>query len=188
MAQILNFRKMEVVGASKEEAFANAPFSIMGDATQAYNLWKKKQVNGVTEAAKKQFYMEYLEKKSKNVPGVGFAITLESAVKDTRERPWAFKEHKTDGSRKYKTIFQIYENLGTDEKPVKGKLLAEADCTKAKSKNLGKELIEKGYHGKFVCYYTKQVIEGSAIAWTGGYSPSANAKPGSWVVFGIAAE
>ena len=53
MAQIMNFKRMEVNGATKEEALAKAPFDIMGDATQAYKIWKQKQVNGVTDADKK---------------------------------------------------------------------------------------------------------------------------------------
>ena len=81
------FKRMEVSGATKEEALAKAPFDIMGDATQAFKLWKKKQLNGVTDSDIKQFMLDYLNKKSKNVAGVGFAITLESAVADTRERP-----------------------------------------------------------------------------------------------------
>ena len=89
MAQIMNFKRMEVTGATKEEALAKAPFSIMGDATQAYKAFRKKQVNGVTDADKKQFMLDYLAKKSKNVAGVGFSITEESAVADTRERPYS---------------------------------------------------------------------------------------------------
>ena len=89
MTQIMNFKRMEVTGATKDEALAKAPFDIMGDATQAYKIWKKKQVNGVTDADKKQFMLDYLSKKSKNVAGVGFSITLESAVADSRERPYS---------------------------------------------------------------------------------------------------
>ena len=62
MAQFLNFKVMEVTGATKEEALEKAPFDIMGDATQAYKIWKKKQVNGVTEADRKQFMLDYLSK------------------------------------------------------------------------------------------------------------------------------
>ena len=43
MTQIMNFKRMEVTGATKDEALAKAPFDIMGDATQAYKIWKKKQ-------------------------------------------------------------------------------------------------------------------------------------------------
>lgn len=180
MAQFLNFKVMEVTGATKEEALNKAPFDIMGDATQAYKLWKKKQVNGVTEADKKMFMLDYLNKKSKNVTGVGFAITLESAVADTRERPYRIDDVKNElGARKYKTIYQL-----TDK--ATGKVLAQVDGTKAKAKELAKSLyIDKGYKGDIVCTYTKQVVDGQPTAFTVTYTPSKSSRVGSYTVFGI---
>ena len=172
MAQFLNFKVMEVTGATKEEALNKAPFDIMGDATQAYKLWKKKQVNGVTEADKKMFMLDYLNKKSKNVTGVGFAITLESAVADTRERPYRIDDVKNElGARKYKTIYQLVDKAT-------GKVLAQVDGTKAKAK-------EMDYKGILVCTYTKQVVDGQPTAFTATYTPSKSSRVGSYLVFGI---
>ena len=59
---ILNFKKVEVVAASREEAIAqveNAYFHVNGDATQAFKNWKQKQTGGVTERAIKEFMLEY---------------------------------------------------------------------------------------------------------------------------------
>ena len=42
MEKIMNFKRMEVTGTTKEEALANAPFGIQGDATQAYRNARKK--------------------------------------------------------------------------------------------------------------------------------------------------
>ena len=47
MTQVVNFKRMEVTGVSKEEAFAQAPFAIAGDATQAYNRWLKEKAKKV---------------------------------------------------------------------------------------------------------------------------------------------
>ena len=140
MAQIMNFKRMEVNGATKEEALAKAPFDIMGDATQAYKIWRKKQVNGVTDADKKEFMLEYLAKKSKNCAGVGFSITIESAVADTRERPYKIEDVKNDkGARKYKTIYQIIDKAT-------GAVIAQTDETKAKAKEIAKALYtDKGF-------------------------------------------
>ena len=180
MAQFLNFKVMEVTGATKEEALNKAPFDIMGDATQAYKLWKKKQINGVTEADKKMFMLDYLNKKSKNVTGVGFAITLESAVADTRERPYRIDDVKNEsGARKYKTIYQFVDKAT-------GKVLAQVDGTKAKAKKLVKSLYtDKDYKGNLVCNYTKQVVDGQPIAFTATYTPSKSSRVGSYLVFGI---
>ena len=180
MGQIMNFKRMEVNGATKEEALAKAPFDIMGDATQAYKIWRKKQVNGVTGADKKEFMLEYLAKKSKNCAGVGFSITIESAVADTRERPYKIEDVKNDkGARKYKTIYQIIDKAT-------GAVIAQTDETKAKAKEIAKALYtDKGFKGDLICTYTKQVVDGEPTAFTATYTPSKSSRVGSYLVFGI---
>lgn len=180
MTQIMNFKRMEVNGATREEALAKAPFDIMGDATQAYKIWRKKQVNGVTDSDKKQFMLDYLSKKSKNCAGVGFSITLESAVADTRERPYRIDDVKNEkGTRKYKTVYQIIDRAT-------GAVLAETSETKAKAKEIAKALYtEKGFKGNLICTYTKQVLDGEPTAFTAEYTPSKSSRIGSYLVFGI---
>ena len=70
MEKMMNFKRMEVTGATKAEALEKAPFFVQGDATQAYRNWKKTMTNGITDSDKKQFMLDYLAKKSKNAPGV----------------------------------------------------------------------------------------------------------------------
>ena len=180
MAQIMHFNRREVNEATKEEALAKAPFDIMGDATQAYKIWRKKQVNGVTDADKKEFMLEYLAKKSKNCAGVGFSITIESAVADTRERPYKIEDVKNDkGARKYKTIYQIIDKAT-------GAVIAQTDETKAKAKEIAKApYTDKGFKGDLICTYTKQVVDGEPVAFTAKYEPSKNSRPGEYTVFGI---
>ena len=180
MTQIMNFKRMVVNGATKEEALAKAPFDIMGDATQAYKIWRKKQVNGVTDTDIIQFFLDYLSKKSKNCAGVGFSITLESAVADTRERPYRIDDVKNEkGTRKYKTVYQIIDRAT-------GSVLAETSETKAKAKEIAKNLYtEKGFKGNLICTYTKQVLDGEPTAFTVKYTPSKSSRVGSYLVFGI---
>lgn len=180
MTQIMNFKRMEVNGMTKEEALAKAPFFIQGDATQAYKNWRKKQVNGVTDADKKQFMLDYLAAKSKNAPGVGFSITIESAVADTRERPYTFEDVKNEkGARKYVTVYQIKDkNTGV--------VLAETSETKAKAKEIAKSLYtDHEFKGELVCTYTKQVVDGEPIAFTAKYTPSKSSRVGTYLVFGV---
>lgn len=178
--QFKNFQVLEVTGATKNEALDKAPFSILGDATQAYKLWAAKQTNGITEASEKEFYLDYLTKKSKNVDGVGFAITIDSAKADTRERPYTMNDVKNEkGARKYKTIYVL-----TDK--ATGTKIAETNETKAKAKEIAKKLYtDKGYKGDLVCTYTKQVVEGQPVAFTMEYTPSKSAKIGRYKVFGF---
>lgn len=180
MTQIMNFKKMEVTGATKEEALEKAPFDIMGDATQAYKRWCKEQVNGVTETDKKQFMLDYLAKKSKNCTGVGFSITIESAVADTRERPYSIEDIKNDkGVRKYKTVYRWIDDR-TD------KIVVECDTTKADAKNaLKREYSENGYKGNAHLVMDKKCVEGQAVVAKAKYTPSKSSRIGSYIVFGI---
>lgn len=170
---------MEVTGATKEEALAKAPFKVIGDATQKYKMWKKKQTSAITDSDKKQFMLDYLQDKVKCAPGVGFAITQESAVSNTRERPYHFEDIVGKGSRKYKKIFQL-----KDAKT--GVVLGEVDTTKGDAKNLAKSLYtEQGYKGDIICTYTKQVVGGEPLAFKASYTPSVNAREGVYTVFGM---
>lgn len=176
-----NFKKLEVVGATREEALAKAPFHIMKDATQAFKLWKKKQVNGITDKEIKQFCMDYLAKNTKNAPGVGCRITIEAAVSDTRERPWTINDVKNEkGKRKYTTIYQLIDKAT-------GQILDEVEGTKAKAKEAAKKLIANGFKGRGICTYTKQVTEGEPVAFNFEYTPSKASHAGTYLVFGIEA-
>ena len=176
-----SFKVLEVTGTTKKEALDKAPFAIMGDATQAYKNWAKKQVDGITEASKKLFYQEYLQKKSKCVAGVGYAVTVESAVEDTKLRPYKINDVKREGKRKYKTIYQIVDKNT-------GAIIGSVDTTKQAAKEYVKKLYtDKGFKGDVVVKYTKQVIDGEPIAFTANYAPSKSSHMGTYVVFGVEA-
>lgn len=180
-AQILNFKKVEVNGYTKPEALEKAPFTVFRDATQAYKTWKKEQTSGITDKEIKQFCLDYLAKHTKNAPGIGCSITMESAVADTRERPYKVDDVKNEkGKRKYVTTYQLI-----DDKT--GEVIAETNKTKAEAKEIGKQLYKDGYKGNLTCSYTKQVLEGEPIAFYMTYTPAKNSKPGTYLCFGIEA-
>ncbi len=181
MTQILNFKVMEVTGATKEEAIAKAPFSVMGDATQAFKLWKKKQVRGITEADKKQFMLDYLSKKSKNVAGVGFVITQEAAVADTRERPYKIEDKKNEqGARKFKKVYR-WIDTETDQTVV------ETNTTKADAKKALANAYTKGYKGDAKLVVLHKCVEGQEVVAVAHYTPSKGSRVGTYTVFGIEA-
>lgn len=174
------FKSVEVVGATKEEALAKAPFTtVMKDATQAYKNWKAKQ-NTVTEASKKQFMVDYTAKNSKNAPGVGFSITVEAAVADTRERPYTIEDVKNEkGKRKYKTIYKWIDDA-------EGTVVCTVDTTKKDAKDAIKKLYAAGeYKGNATLFMTKDVVEGEPIAAHAKYTPSKSSHNGTYLVFGI---
>ena len=63
MEKFLNFERLEVSGATKEEALEKAPFGIQGDATQAYRNFRKQVGDRWTDRDMKAFMLQYLEKK-----------------------------------------------------------------------------------------------------------------------------
>ena len=180
--KFLNFKKVEVTGATKEEALEKAPFQVIGDATQSFKNWKKKQTTGVTEAMTKEFMLEYLQKHSKSAAGIGYAITIEAAVPNTRMRPYTFTDVKNEqGKRKYKTTYQLVDKAS-------GEIIASTQETKAKAKEIAKDLYKKkGYKGNIICTYTKQVAEGEPVAFEVAYTPSKSSKVGTYLTFGIEA-
>lgn len=176
MENVLNFKRVELMGETKEEALAKAPFEIMGDATQAYKNWKK---TATADSDVNDFYRDYLTKKSKNVPGVGFSITIDPAVMDSRERPWKITDVKNEkGKRKYETVLELLD-VAT------GKVLGKVAGKKTDAKELAKKVIKDGFKGEGVAVYSKQVTLGEPKAFTFKYAPSKSSHAGTYVVFGV---
>jgi hypothetical protein len=182
MVNILNFKKVEVVAASREEAIAkieNEHFHINGDATQAFKNWKQKQNGSVTERDIKEFMLDYLNKKGKNCPGAGYLITVEPAVGDTRERPYRIEQVANEGKRKWKTTY-----VAVDTKT--GLTIGKWDTNKADALNCVKEMYKSGeFKSNFDLLKVKEVTEGQPVVAKGFYTPSKNTKNGVWIAFGI---
>ena len=177
--KVLNFKKLEVVAESKEAAIAQVEeslFHINGDATQAYKNWKAKQTKGITERDVKEFMLEYLEKKGKSSPGAGYLITVESAVADTRERPYKIEDVKNEeGKRVWK---KQYKWIDKETQTV----VCSVDTNKADAKNALKELHKSGeYRGDAELFVVKDVDKGQPIVATAKYTPSKNTKKGTWI-------
>lgn len=180
---VTGIKKLEVTGVTKEEALSKAPFFIQCDATQAFRNWKKAQTGAITDADVKQFMAEYLNKKTKNAPGVGCSITLESAVADTRNRPYQFEDFKGEGARKYKTVY-TWIDCKTKE------VVCEVDTTKADAKAALKKRYtdEKNpYRGDADLVMRKKCVEGQEIVSHAKYTPSKSSRVGTYMVFGIEA-
>ena len=173
-----NFRRIEVKGYTKEEALAKVPFQVIKDATQAW----KNAGKPMTGDQLKEFMATYLEKNTKFANGIGCIITVESGIADTRERPYTVTAIKNEqGKRNYKTAIQ-----GIDTET--GKIMFTSFGTKDEAEKLAKELYtEKDYRGNLHAVYTKQVVEGEPGAFDVEYTPSKNAKQGTWLAFGVEA-
>jgi len=180
MENFVNFKKFEVTGSTKQEAYDKAPFKIFGDATHAYKAWVANQKTAITEVMIKDFLIDQLKSKTKMAPGLGLAITVESASADTRERPYKFEPAKdANGRRKWKSVYQL--------KTADGNVLAEAE-TQSEIKKLARDLYSsKKVTEDTTCIRAKKIIEGTTVAFNVKYAPSKNFKIGRFIMFGVEA-
>jgi hypothetical protein len=88
------FKKFETIGNTKDAAIKESGLNLRVDATQAYKKWAKENVTN--EDNIKEWMKEYLKKKKFTMPNDGAYIVLQSAVADTRERPYKVEKPKYD--------------------------------------------------------------------------------------------
>ena len=108
------FRKLEVVGVTKDEAMANAPFNLRVNATAAYKKWRE-TAGDVSEAAVAEWMKEYLKAKKFNTAGDGAYIITQAPVGDTRKRPYQVEKPKHDAKTHTPVRFYIVRNANGDE-------------------------------------------------------------------------
>lgn len=160
---------------------ANVNFSLFRNAT---TMWKKAGSPMIAEELN-AFLADYLKKTTKNSPGVGCYIVLDPAVQDTRENPYKITNIPTEGKRKFK---RVYELVNSET----GAIIGQAD-SKDEAMTLAKSIVsekreELGIGVKHVCRIANVVVEGQPEAFTFEYTPSLNAKPGKFLLFGIEAD
>ena len=207
--EYVNFKKVDIVAESFEAAKAQAPFGIQGNATQAYKNWLSKQTGVVTDSMKKEFMIDYLNKKTKNVEGSGFIIVVEAAVTDKRERPYKKINVKNEnGKREWVTNFDIvgkasnkvYATVTLDDAKKFAKVTVKNDgenneaekeirVKKADADKVAKKLFADGVIKEDVVILYKKVTRNpeQAIAAVYEYTPSKNTRPGKYIAFGIKA-
>lgn len=110
MSSILKIEECE--GYNKEEAFAHLNFDPNHSAIPGCNAtmaWSKagKPIPGSNKF--KQFIIQQLDEKTKNVKGLGVYIVLKSPVKDTKKRPYTIINKKTEGTRHWTYAYFIQE-------------------------------------------------------------------------------
>ena len=107
---------------------------------------------------------------------------VESAVKDSRERPYKIEDIKNEeGKRKTKRQYKWFDKATKT-------VICSVDTNKTDAKNAIKELYKTGeYKGDADLVITYDVVEGQAVVATAKYTPSKNTKNGKYIAFGIEA-
>lgn len=105
---------IECKGYTKEEAFKNLPFdpnSPIISGANATHAWKKagSPIPGTLEF--KRFVTQQLQAKTKSQPGFGIHIVVDPPIKDIRTRPYTIVNNKVEGTREWKFVYWIREDV-----------------------------------------------------------------------------
>ena len=169
------FTKFETIGLTKDEAISNAaPLNLRVDATQAYKKWAKENVTN--EDNVKEWMVEYLKKKKFNMPNDGAYIVLQSAVLDSRERPYKVEKPKYEA--RTHTPVRVYVGRAQDTNE---EIFTEK--TSKAAEQAAKEWVIDNKVGVDLVIETRMKEKNSLYAKV-NYVPSKGTQPCKLLVFG----
>lgn len=175
-----HFKSIKLTGTTYEDALANAPYGIQGNATQAWkNYMTKNPGLAITDETKRQWMEDYLNKKSKSIAGVGFYIVEVPAVVSDRKRPYNIEKIKNDqGARKFKRVYVgINEETGVEE------FVCKTNASDAE--NMLKNYYINGGTSPVRIDVRMDCVEGVVTIRRGKYAPSKGSHPCTVEAFGI---
>ena len=171
------FTKFETIGQTKDEAMKNSKLNLRVDATQAYKKWAKENVTN--EDNVKEWMVEYLKKKKFNMPNDGAYIVLQSAVLDSRERPYKVEKPKYEA--RTHTPVRVYVGRAQDTNE---EIFTEK--TSKAAEQAAKEWIIENQVGVNISIEHK-VKEKNSLYAIVNYVPSKGAQPYKILAFGFKA-
>ena len=171
------FKKFEVIGTSKDEAIRNAsPLNLRVDATQAYKKWAKENVTN--EDNIKEWMKDYLKKKKFTMPNDGAYIVLQSAVTDSRERPYKIETVKYDSKTHTAEHFYVLRDESGNE--------VGREKTKKAAEQAMREYITD-FKENVYAFHEWAPKEKNALVLKGAYTPSKGTQKAKLLVFGYQA-
>lgn len=168
------FTKFETIGQTKDEAMKSSKLNLRVDATQAYKKWAKENVTN--EDNVKEWMVEYLKKKKFNMPNDGAYIVLQSAVLDSRERPYKVEKPKYEA--RTHTPVRVYVGRAQDT----GEEIFTEKTSKA-AEQAAKEWVIDNKVGVDLVIETRMKEKNSLYAKV-NYVPSKGTQPCKLLVFG----
>jgi hypothetical protein len=168
------FTKFETIGQTKDEAMKNSKLNLRVDATQAYKKWAKENVTN--EDNVKEWMVEYLKKKKFNMPNDCAYIVLQSAVLDSRERPYKVEKPKYEA--RTHTPVRVYVGRAQDT----GEEIFTEKTSKAAEQS-AKDWVIDNKVGVDLVIETRMKEKNSLYAKV-NYVPSMGTQPCKLLVFG----
>ena len=173
MEQNKFFTKFESIGVTKDEAIANSGLNLRVDATQAYNKWAKD--NATNEDNVKEWMKNYLAKKKFTMPNDGAYIVLQSAVTDTRERPYKVEKPKYDSKTHTAEKFYVLRDATNNE-------VGRAKTSKEAEQKAKEFVID--FKEDVTINYEWVAKEKNSLYATVKYTPSKGTQKAKLLVFG----
>ena len=143
------------------------------DATQSYKKWAKE--HATNEDSVKEWMKDYLNKKKLTMPKDGAYIVLQSAVADTRERPYKVDKKKYDARTHSPEKFYVLRDAAGNE--------IGAEKTSKAAEQTAKELVSDLKQDVYVNIEWKAKEKNSQYAVV-RYTPSKGSQPCKLLVFG----
>lgn len=197
----------ECKGFTKDEAFANLDFiphhqAISGaNCTQAWNK-AGRPLPGTKDF--KIFAVEQLAEKTKNAPGFGLYIVLDSPSPDTRRRPYSIINNVVDGTREWTFKYLIFQaDIICSEFPItstddNGDIIKEGTFIEPTITKYGEvvEIVDSkaeafarvkdltSENRKSYAFYAVKVPDKMPIAGYSIYTPAQGTKIGTFIAFG----
>ena len=169
------FRKFEVIGTTKDEAIKNAaPLNLRVDATQAYKKWAKENATNEDNVVK-EWMKDYLKKKKFTMPNDGAYVVLQTAVLDSRERPYKVEKPKYDARTHSPEKFYVLRDATNHE--------VGREKTSKAAEQAAKEYVAD-YKEDVTINYEWVSKEKNSLYATVKYTPSKGSQPCKLLVFG----
>ena len=170
------FTKFETIGTTKDEAIKNSNLNLRVDATQAYKKWAKE--NAVTEDGQKEWMKDYLKKKKFTMANDGAYVVLQTAVTDSRERPYKVDKPKYDARTHSPEKFYVLRDKTGNE--------VGREKTSKAAEQAAKEFVADFKEDVTINYEWVSKEKNSLYA-TVKYTPSKGTQPCKLLVFGYKA-
>lgn len=173
MEKTTYFKKFEVIGVTKDAAMKESNLNLRVDATQAYKKWAKD--NAVSEDNLRDWMKDYLSKKKFTMPNDGAYIVLQSAVVDTRERPYNIENVKYEAKTHTPESWYVLRDMTGNE--------VGREKTKKAAEQAVREYITD-YKEDVNVYREWAPKEKNSLVIKGRYTPSKGSQPCKLLVFG----
>ena len=167
------FTKFETIGTTKDEAMKESKLNLRVDATQAYKKWAKENVTN--EDNVREWMQDYLKKKKFNMPNDGAYIVIQSAVTDSRERPYKIETIKYDAKTHTAEHFYVLRDEAGNE--------VGREKTKKAAEQARREYISD-FKENVNAFHEWAPKEKNSLVLKGTYTPSKGTQPCKLLVFG----